>query len=136
MLSTPPAFILSQDQTLVLKFVLVKDKHPAYLFPFLPMSRFCSKNSLKRIFRVGIYCSVIKVLLPLRSNFDILSWLDLFVNYFFKLFSKFFRKDFQYSTFRLFRQAFFFFIKNSTFAGKRTEKEGFEPSRRLPDLHP
>ena len=45
MLSTPPAFILSQDQTLALKFVLVKNKHPAYSFPFLPLFRFCSKNS-------------------------------------------------------------------------------------------
>ena len=45
-----------------------------------------------------------------NSNSDILSYIFLFVNNFFEVFQKLFLN--------------------------KTEKEGFEPSRRLPDLHP
>ena len=64
--------------------------------------------NLSRLF----HCSVIKVLCPavLRDNFYILSQLSAFVNR--------------------------FFHKINNFLENRAEKEGFEPSRRLPDLYP
>ena len=64
--------------------------------------------NLSRLF----HCSVIKVLCPavLRDNFYILSQLSAFVNR--------------------------FFHKKNNFLENRAEKEGVEPSRRLPDLYP
>ena len=59
------------------------------------------------------------VAVVLSGNFDIISRLQAFVNNFFHLFSSFLKLDFDDNSF-----------------GKRAEKEGFEPSRRFPDLHP
>ena len=71
---------------------------------------------LHKNFQGFTYCSVFKVLVVVLSgNSGILSQLLLFVNNFFQLFSKFF--------FKIFNQSL-------------AEKEGFEPSRRFPDLHP
>ena len=67
MLSTPPAFILSQDQTLMLKFVLVIQK-----LGFCLTVHYCYKkivlyeliSNLSRLF----HCSVIKVLCHFLSH--------------------------------------------------------------------
>ena len=82
-LSTPPAFILSLDQTLMFKFDFwFKISSSFFFYPFY--LAILSYQFLKLLFiefsGVGIYCSVIKVLFALISQ--------------------------------------------------RTEKEGFEPSRR------
>ena len=93
--------------------------------PFYCCFRFCSECShswpkplshFYKNFQGFTYCSVFKVLVVVLSgNSGILSQLFLFVNNFFQLFSKFF--------FKIFNQSL-------------AEKEGFEPSRRFPDLHP
>ena len=78
-LSTPPAFILSQDQTLVINIsnrllhrsnnqVRSRIKkttsflYPFYCFWFTSLRCFVLNNSLFRIFRDVVYCLIIKVL--------------------------------------------------------------------------
>ena len=123
-LGTPPAFILSQDQTLMLKFFPSSKLSLASFKPFYCCFRFCSECShswpkplshFYKNFQGFTYCSVFKVLVVVfRGNSDILSQSFAFVNNFFQLFSDSFLSSIQSSA----------------------EKEGFEPSRRLPDLHP
>ena len=68
-LSTPPAFILSQDQTLVFKFSPVRINSWLILSFLLCLVSFFRIFSFSlRIFGVGIYCSIIKVLLLLTSR--------------------------------------------------------------------
>ena len=149
-LSTPPAFILSQDQTLMFKFVLGHSKAWLFYNRFLlclksvhiektaqlrfrfvslfgvrqtrlspPASRqinltpcirtpSCFSLLSQNLSRL-FHCSVIKVVCcsRLSDNFYILPKSFAFVKNFFELFSKF-----------------------------KTQKEGFEPSRRFPDLYP
>ena len=68
-LSTPPAFILSQDQTLMFKFV--RSKSVWLILPFLLLfgsfEPFLKIFSYKKFSRVVVYCSVIKVLTSLCS---------------------------------------------------------------------
>ena len=103
MLSTPPAFILSQDQTLV-KISQIRfntnlksssfqfKKTTSFLIPFTVL-RFDIKCLfwiiLFRIFRVVVYCLIIKVLFvsPFKFGLFSLSYSLTFVKNFFNLFS-------------------------------------------------
>ncbi len=131
-LGTPPAFILSQDQTLMLKFVsqsyrktstgpfsarFRENLRLASFKPFYCCFRFCSECSHSMVqtrtifnknFQGFTYCSVFKVLCCclIGSSFTISQLPDL-VNNFFSSF------------FEVFRLRFL-----------ETQKEGFEPSRR------
>ena len=93
MLSTPPAFILSQDQTLV-KNVCIRVRiawqfcscllfwFDIFRCPFL-------KNLFKEFSGFVVYCSVINVLFVVAvscDSFYIISKCFMFVNNFFKLF--------------------------------------------------
>ena len=100
MLSTPPAFILSQDQTLKLKFVsqLLTD----FLFPKITFA--LSSFRINFGFWFIFNCSVFKVqclfcfqLLP--STFYILSHLQVFVKNFFIYFFQVFNLDLNLSVF-------------------------------------
>ena len=102
-LSTPPAFILSQDQTLVkniFNWLLHQSnnqvcsgikKTTSFLYPFycFRFDIFMSvlNNSLFRIFRDVVYCLIIKVLCRFRDSHVIISHLLSLVNNFFNLFS-------------------------------------------------
>ena len=101
-LGTPPAFILSQDQTLMLK-CLYPGPNLAWLIfkPFYCFVRFCSecshswskpKDHFYKNFQGFTYCSVFKelcfvVAFVLISNSFILSYRFRFVKNFLKLFS-------------------------------------------------
>ena len=92
MLSTPPAFILSQDQTLL--FNLFLSQCWPFLFPItlvrLSLSRFSSSFDLGLFFLIN--CSVLKdhllllLTAPLGDSLISISFLLAFVNRFFKLF--------------------------------------------------
>ena len=93
MLSTPPAFILSQDQTLV-KNVCIRVRI-AWQFCFCLLFWFdifrCPflKNLFKEFSGFVVYCSVINVLFVVAvscDSFYIISKCFMFVNNFFKLF--------------------------------------------------
>ena len=100
-LGTPPAFILSQDQTLMLKFIPVQNLAWLVLNRSTVVFRFCSecshswpitKGHFYKNFQGFTYCSVFKVLCCCRlsdSSFTI-TQLHSLVNNFFQLFSKFF----------------------------------------------
>ena len=163
MLGTPPAFILSQDQTLMFKiwfrskiaWLIFKPYYCCLVFLFWMFSRTSRLNQKPLFFKnfQGFtYCSVFKVLccwmlsFVLSSNFYILSQLLLFVNNFFHFFEFLFlnRRSFSaawisyhnsQSVSTLFSN-YLNIIFNRFFSKMKTEKEGFEPSRRLPDLHP
>ena len=62
-LSTPPAFILSQDQTLILKCLLPGFSQACWLFKKIhTLLGFCSSELILRIVQGWSCCSVIKVL--------------------------------------------------------------------------
>ena len=90
------------------------------------------------------HCLVIKVFCVCLSDSSfILSHLNSFVKYFFQLFSNSFLMIscladslFTLSHPQAFVNKFFIFLKNLFFFKKITEKEGFEPSRRVSDLYP
>ena len=93
-LSTPPAFILSQDQTLVKSFQSSPEQLTSYSFLTLLFLRFdinvCSwiislRNFQEFVFIV-IYCLIINVLLLSRDSSFRLSHLNSLVNNFFKFF--------------------------------------------------
>ena len=100
MLSTPPAFILSQDQTLMFKSFFLQNL--AWLISSVGLSSFTVLRSsvlhrcVRQIFRFAwiilfeffkvFYCSVINVLFVVSNNFDILAHLLSFVNNFFIFF--------------------------------------------------
>ena len=56
-LGTPPAFILSQDQTLMLKFSPGQKSLLAISFPFTVINRFCSLNNSLKNFQ-GFFSTV------------------------------------------------------------------------------
>ena len=98
-LSTPPAFILSQDQTLKLK-CLIRSRLLAWLiipvcFSLLFKEQFvlqiCSLNILLEFSRLS-YCSVINVLCCLSDSLFSLTHSFEFVKYFLFLFSQHFKK--------------------------------------------
>ena len=160
-LSTPPAFILSQDQTLMLK-VLIQPEYLAFLnqkqvptgilIQVLLFLRFAllkavrssfddlnySLMNLSRLFTVQL-----SMFFVVFSNSDILSRSEVFVNNFFIFLFQLFRADvLSFLTALIFYQIVC--RLSTTFSKKfeqhilqiRAEKEGFEPSRRLPDLYP
>ena len=104
-LSTPPAFILSQDQTLKLKCLILSEllawliilwfiSEPlnSLLFKERFVLQICSLNILLEFSRLS-YCSVIKVLrrpvrVPHRDSLFSLPNFKAFVNYFFIYFFK------------------------------------------------
>ena len=62
-LSTPPAFILSQDQTLILKCLFPGFSQACWLFKKIhTLLGFCSSELILRIVQGWSCCSVIKVL--------------------------------------------------------------------------
>ena len=61
-LSTPPAFILSQDQTLILKCLFPEALKPAGFKKIHTLLGFCSSELILRIVQGWSCCSVIKVL--------------------------------------------------------------------------
>ena len=98
-LSTPPAFILSQDQTLNKKFSSGQIKPSGFsLTEYCCLVRFCSKlasefSSEPRPFGLyslefsGLHCCLfVKVLcfVLFRRNSDIIPWVCVFVKHFFK----------------------------------------------------
>ena len=127
-LGTPPAFILSQDQTLIYKFFPAS---PTPLFPGVSCLAYCflgrilvdalvllefprlSRRQLFRIFQgySTVQLSRSRAVVSCNSSYS-LSQPFTFVKHFFQ--------------------------KNNNFIFEKleTEKEGFEPSRRLPDLYP
>ena len=149
MLSTPPAFILSQDQTLMLK-VLIQPEYLAFpnqkqvptgiLIQVLLFLRFAllkavrssfddlnySLMNLSRLFTVQL-----SMFFVVFSNSDILSRSEVFVNNFFIFLFQLFRADVLSFVNNFFKKKFEQHILQI-----RAEKEGFEPSRRLPDLYP
>ena len=103
-LGTPPAFILSQDQTLM--FEWSRPTASCYLFPLITW--FCSfRNSFQRTSGLLYYLIVNVLSGPPWVSLNSLSHTITAVKHFFKL-----------------------------FIICEAEKEGFEPSRRFPDLHP
>ena len=79
----------------------------------------------------------------LSDSSFILSHLKSFVKYFFQLFSNSFLMNFcladslfTLSCLQAFVNKFFHFFEKFIFFKKITEKEGFEPSRRVSDLYP
>ena len=147
MLSTPPAFILSQDQTLMLKLrqmclrltssirsihrlILVQDYLAWLIYPKPSLLGFCSEFSqIQRskpdllfsefsgfyiLFNLQLSRFVVAV--HLSGNSFIIPQSQLFVNNFFNF--------------------IFCYFHSRLHLEKRAEKEGFEPSRRFPDLHP
>ena len=151
-LSTPPAFILSQDQTLMLKFwfqskfawlILTVITVVLVLFwMFSWTSRLNQKPLFLEFSGFYILFSFQGSLLSQRQLIyfiiSILACQQLFLIYF--LF--FFFKSAVSSTAQLVYHenssvsSTFLFLFFLAFFKKETEKEGFEPSRRLPDLHP
>ena len=125
MLSTPPAFILSQDQTLV-KNVCIRVRiawqfcscllfwFDIFRCPFL-------KNLFKEFSGFVVYCSVINVLFVVAvscDSFYIISKRFMFVNNFFisfcnSLFSKF-SSEYSHTHARIFMQNFLFFIRSAS----------------------
>ena len=110
MLSTPPAFILSQDQTLVISS-FPQDQLSGwsilfYCFPLLPKQRRIKKSfsrcsffeflSFKKFSRIVVYCLVIKVRLCSLSSDSLfsLSYPLSFVKNFFQVFLRFFQTSF------------------------------------------
>ena len=102
-LGTPPAFILSQDQTLMLKWCLCP---ASFIWHCLLLIRVASRSfdrsacswiSLKILEFSGLhYCLFVKdqwffVAVVLSGNSDILSWPLSFVNNFFDFFKSFFQ---------------------------------------------
>ena len=128
-------------------------KTTSFLIPFTVFGLYLNdtvlNNSLFRIFRDVVYCLIIKVLfcfLLTRSsqlNHNIMSLLS--CQHFFKKFFNFF-SDTRFSLFSIIYLQYIdwtlvhkklsetFFVPDSHYW--LTEKEGFEPSRRSPDLHP
>ena len=79
----------------------------------------------------------------LSDSLFILSHLKSFVKYFFNFFSNSFLMNFcladslfTLSCLQAFVNKFFYFFEKFIFFKKITEKEGFEPSRRVSDLYP
>ena len=107
-LGTPPAFILSQDQTLMLKFSPGQKSLLAISFPFTVINRFCSlNNSLQNFQGFLALFSYQGSLLTLTSQLEYVSIIRIECQALFSLFIQ------------------LFFTSSSL-----TEKEGFEPSRR------
>ena len=115
-LSTPPAFILSQDQTLIKKIESGQNQLLANSSRLL--FKGLSFDKLKNFFELSRMCFTVQ----LSRNCFI----------FFRRFCLLFCDS-------LFILLLIFFLVNTffqVFSKKKTEKEGFEPSRRFPDLHP
>ena len=96
-LSTPPAFILSQDQTLILKCLFPESLKPAGFKKIHTLLGFCSSELILRIVQGWSCCSVIKVLClcaALGDSLFIITQPFLFVNNFFQIFSIFFEAVF------------------------------------------
>ena len=134
MLGTPPAFILSQDQTLVIKCLYPVQNRLAILF-LLTVFRFVKsvdstvlENLLKNFqgccLLFSYQCSLCFACL-LRVSFCIIPCVSFNVKYIFQLFLHFFDLIFTYTIYV--NTSFTFHIIQLY---KRTEKEGFEPSRR------
>ena len=93
-LSTPPAFILSQDQTLILKCLFPGFSQACWLKKKIhTLLGFCSSELILRIVQGWSCCSVIKVHFAvfravLGDSLFIISQRFPFVNNFFKVFSK------------------------------------------------
>ena len=121
-LSTPPAFILSQDQTLIFRICFLDFSSPAGLLrKSILYLVFVLLNLFLESFRVGHAVQLSRCFFcRFRDSLFIIAQRNSFVNTFFKLFLKKFSS----------------FSKEKWRISGRAEKEGFEPSRRLPDLHP
>ena len=155
MLSTPPAFILSQDQTLMLKVYPVQKflatvfkvafyKSCSFIFmmtwifsfailPVLGRNEVCFQANLFALesFKV-IHCSVVNVLCFFSSSLSQQQLLYLIKNFRFcqELFSFLFCCSFEQASL-ISISALDLFVKNFfIFFLSRAEKEGFEPSRR------
>ena len=139
-LSVPPAFILSQDQTLnLIRSLLLGFELTGIFLPF-PLSCFHSiKFFLLRCYTVR-FSKFLHISLFAKC-FAILSHRIQFVKQFFQLFSNFFdvvrlaRTD-DILSYSLPFVNTFLKLFSSFFRCRRTEKEGFEPSRQFPDLRP
>ena len=108
MLSTPPAFILSQDQTLKLKFV------SQFSLTFCFLKLLFALSSFELTLGFGLFSTVqfsrFNVFFRFRlspSTFNILSQLFSFVNNFFYFFQIFFQSRFSNSYFLLCCPPFF-----------------------------
>ena len=134
MLSTPPAFILSQDQTLV-KSVCIQSRIAWQFCSFLlflgllnlsiqPFLKNLLKNFQGCCLLFSYQCSLCFACL-LRVSFCIIPCVSFNVKYIFQLFLHFFDLIFTYTIYV--NTSFTFHIIQLY---KRTEKEGFEPSRR------
>ena len=151
-LSTPPAFILSQDQTLMLK-VWLQSKFAWLILTVITvvlvlfwMFSWTSRLNQKPLFlefsgfyrQFSFQGSLLSQRQLIYFIISILACQQLFLIYF--LF--FFFKSAVSSTAQLVYHenssvsSTFLFLFFLAFLKKETEKEGFEPSRRLPDLHP
>ena len=134
MLGTPPAFILSQDQTLV-KSVCIQSRIAWQFCSFLlflgllnlsiqPFLKNLLKNFQGCYLLFSYQCSLCFACL-LRVSFCIIPCVSFNVKYIFQLFLHFFDLIFTYTIYV--NTSFTFHIIQLY---KRTEKEGFEPSRR------
>ena len=140
-LSTPPAFILSQDQTLMFKFDFwFKISSSFFFYPFY--LAILSYQFLKLLFiefsGVGIYCSVIKVLFLVVFQFSATTSLFyhiadrlsttfyLFFSFYFLSFS---RQVFTISCLSVFVNNFFILFSS-------TDLRFMETERRKRDLNP
>ena len=143
-LGTPPAFILSQDQTLMLKFIPVQNLAWLVLNRSTVVFRFCSecshswpitKGHFYKNFQGFTYCSVFKVLccfatarLLYHSVFCLsTTFLKFFVFLFAVVPDSFVRLP---HLRKLVNNFFQKFLKNFCALSSKAEKEGFEPSRR------
>ena len=154
MLSTPPAFILSQDQTLMLKFWFQSKFRLAnfnryyccfgFVLNVLLNFKAYQKAFVLRIFRVLHTVQFSRFFVVVSATAHIFyhkhsclstTFLIYFLFFFFQK-RHFFNSSTSLSWKPISVKHFFVFIFSSFFSKKETEKEGFEPSRRLPDLHP
>ena len=182
MLSTPPAFILSQDQTLMLKFVIFRCPVQFFNWQINRINlRFIPLNVIERIycfkvvsFKETFVCCYYSTLKFIES-FKVISLFN-YQSSFLSAVVSFKRQLIYYITFKLICQQLFWksfsddcqgnsipvchllsfstrqlsYINISNFVcqqlfqkkieqiifSNKAEKEGFEPSRRLPDLYP
>ena len=134
MLSTPPAFILSQDRTLIISFVQVQKCFWHFSVPLIYRAtflscffRFCSLNNSLRIFRVALLfiCqSSFRCCLVSRNSFIISRVLPIVNNFFIYFFhrriSRFSRWNFIIAPLWLFVKPFYnkkeFALTNSFYA--------------------
>ena len=179
MLGTPPAFILSQDQTLMLKVFPCQNNWLSFFVCFANISgSYCfvwvdsfESNLFSEIlyleFSGSHYCLFVKVLLLLsvqRQLWYHITLLEL-CQQLFLFFQKLFELSFRFSNAAetcVFRGGFLIYHIQTIFVNmflncflfrflvkqkcwfqhpkflsvEKTEKEGFEPSRRVSDLHP